>query len=276
MSIGDLAEATGVAPGTLRMWEQRHGFPRATRQAGGHRRYSGEEAQRVLRVLRDRDRGLSLVAAIDRALSWTPGEPPSLFSAMRERQPDLESRRIPFDGMLAISRAIEDECFARAARPVLLGSFQSQAAFAASAPRWNELARTACATVVLGEFDEDVVANHAGDEGLVALAVAEDSPVLREWAVVCVDDQYCACLTAWEQPLTRSGARVFEAAWTTTPTVAAATVEAGLRLAERGAYTLPDAAREALARANATAEPDARSTLAVANRMVGYLAAGER
>lgn len=268
MSIGELADATGVAPGTLRMWESRHGFPRAMRLEGGHRRYGGDEAERVLRVVRDRERGLSLTAAIERAVAWVPTEPPSLFSAMRVRQPELEPRRLPFAAILAISHAIEDECFARAAHPLVLGSFQNLEAYERSAPRWRELARTSCTAIVLGDFPS----GWQEEDGPTALPLAGDSPVLREWAVVCIDDHYTACLTAWEQPRSADD-RLFEAVWTTVPAAAAATVDAALRLAGRGVEVLPERAREALARASATPEPDAMATLALANRMVGYLAA---
>lgn len=267
MSIGELAEATGVAPGTLRMWETRHGFPRASRQEGGHRRYGGDEAQRVLRVVRDREQGLSLTAAIERAKAWAPTDPPSLFAAMRTRQPELEPRRLPFSAILKISHAIEDECFARAAHPVVLGSFQNREAYERSATRWRELTRTSSCAVVLGDFPQD----WQDEDGPIALALRPNSPVMREWAVVCIDDHYTACLTAWEQPRSADD-RLFEAVWTTVPAAAAATVEAALRLADRGADALPERAREALARAAATPEPDCAATLRLANRMVGYLA----
>ena len=39
LTIGDLAERTGVSTGTLRMWETRYGFPVPQRRASGHRRY---------------------------------------------------------------------------------------------------------------------------------------------------------------------------------------------------------------------------------------------
>src|SRR3954470_4075424 len=71
MSIGELATATGVASGTLRMWETRHGFPEPMRQGGGDRRYTPEDAARVTQVLRERERGLSLAAAIERVRGWT-------------------------------------------------------------------------------------------------------------------------------------------------------------------------------------------------------------
>ena len=57
LTIGELAERTGVQPGTLRMWESRHGFPRAERLPSGHRRYPEGEVERVLEVVRARDGG---------------------------------------------------------------------------------------------------------------------------------------------------------------------------------------------------------------------------
>ena len=50
LSIGDLAERTGVAPATLRMWEQRHGFPVPDRLESGHRRYSEADVAGVEEV----------------------------------------------------------------------------------------------------------------------------------------------------------------------------------------------------------------------------------
>jgi hypothetical protein len=63
LTIGELAERTGVAAGTLRMWERRYGFPRPRRSSSGHRRYSSADATLVERVLRHRAAGLSLAAA---------------------------------------------------------------------------------------------------------------------------------------------------------------------------------------------------------------------
>ena len=62
-SIGELATRTGVAEGTLRMWERRHAFPVAERLPSGHRRYRAEDVQRVAQVLREREAGLSVSAA---------------------------------------------------------------------------------------------------------------------------------------------------------------------------------------------------------------------
>ena len=55
LNISALARRTGVAPDTLRKWEQRYGVLRPVRTAGGQRRYSEVDVQRV-EWLRDRIR----------------------------------------------------------------------------------------------------------------------------------------------------------------------------------------------------------------------------
>ena len=86
LTIGQLAERTGVQTGTLRMWEQRHGFPRAERLPSGHRRYAEAEVERVLEVVRARDAGLSLPR---RGRALTRPEPAgprtSIFAGLRRR-----------------------------------------------------------------------------------------------------------------------------------------------------------------------------------------------
>jgi MerR family transcriptional regulator, light-induced transcriptional regulator len=55
LNIAALARRTGVAPDTLRKWEQRYGVLRPERTEGGQRRYSETDVQRV-EWLRDRIR----------------------------------------------------------------------------------------------------------------------------------------------------------------------------------------------------------------------------
>ena len=64
LTIGDLARRSGVAVGTLRMWETRHGFPVATRLPSGHRRYAEATVDQVAEVARRRDAGTRLDMAI--------------------------------------------------------------------------------------------------------------------------------------------------------------------------------------------------------------------
>jgi len=49
-SIGDVAEATGITPETLRIWERRYGQPVAVRVPRGHRRYTEEQITWLRRV----------------------------------------------------------------------------------------------------------------------------------------------------------------------------------------------------------------------------------
>jgi DNA-binding transcriptional MerR regulator len=263
LSIGRLAEATGVPAGTLRMWESRHGFPAPARGAGRHRRYGADDVARIELVLADRDRGLSLAAAIERARAWSPAAPGSIFAAVRELQPSLQPLRLPLWAMVAVSRAIEDECLARAGRPLLAGSFQTERAYRRSEHRWRELARTAALAFVLADFGRPRAPRGAPLE----VRTGADMPVRREWAVIALDRHYTVCLAAWELPRD-SGGRWFESVWTTVPEVVADAMRtaigfAGPRVAERGA--------DALGRISGSAPPAAEAASALANRMIGYL-----
>ena len=73
LAIKDVAERTGIAAGTIRMWEQRYGFPEPQRTASGYRRYSSEDVELLRRVLSYREGGLSVPAALERARE--AGEP---------------------------------------------------------------------------------------------------------------------------------------------------------------------------------------------------------
>lgn len=44
LSIGDLADLSGITPDTIRIWERRYGKPVAVRLPSGHRRYTREQA----------------------------------------------------------------------------------------------------------------------------------------------------------------------------------------------------------------------------------------
>lgn len=58
ISIGKLAQATGFAVERLRMWELRYGAPRSEKLPSGHRRYRGEEVDRLHLVREALNRGL--------------------------------------------------------------------------------------------------------------------------------------------------------------------------------------------------------------------------
>ena len=216
MTIGELAERTGVPAATLRSWETRYGFPRPQRMATGHRRYAQRDLVVVEEVLRQRAAGLSLPAAISQATAGRPAAEPSVFAALRRRHPELQRHVLRKTALLALTRAIEDEYCARAERAILFASFQQQRFFHQSEPRWNELARTAEAVVVFADFA--VPAGADGQPRQVPLPA--EAPLRREWVLVCEDRDYPVCLAGWEFPgqgEVDDGRRRFEVLWTLDP-----------------------------------------------------------
>lgn len=217
LTIGQLAEATGVTSTTLRSWEQRTGFPVPVRTAGGQRRYGTAEVGRVLRVLEERRRGLGLAAAVRAATREDEVGAESLFAALRSAHPHLEPLRVGMRVMKALTWSIEDECLAHASRPLLLGCFQTEQSYRRAGRRWGELARSASVAVAFSAFE---ATEPAGAPARVALPGS--SPMLNEWSLVCLDPQLSAVLVAWEPP--RSGAtggeRRFEGLLSLEPEVA--------------------------------------------------------
>lgn len=218
LTIGDLARRTGVTPAVLRTWETRHGFPVPRRRESGHRRYTESDVALIEQVLRRRDAGVRLEVAIaEAAMSARSPATPSVFAELRRRHPQLAPHRLRKATLLALSWAIEDECCARAERPVVIGSFQEARYYLAAAPRWTELARVAHTTLALADFGGPVTEHRPGP---VRVHLDERSPMRREWTVICDAGDLPAALTAFELP-GQSGVpdrdRVFESLWTLDP-----------------------------------------------------------
>ncbi|QIG41876.1 MerR family transcriptional regulator [Nocardioides anomalus] len=241
IGIGELEARTGVASTTLRAWERRVGFPAPVRTAGGQRRYLASDVERVGRVLAERQRGLSLsaaVAAVNRVVG--AGDTQSLYAALRAAHPHLEPIRVGERVMKALSWSIEDECLAYASRPLLFGCFQHQRHLERAGRRWRELARSATSAVTFSDF-----AASDPDASPARVALPEDSPMRNEWAVVCVDPRFSVVLVAWEPPRdgTTGGARRFEGLVSLEPEVVrdaaahCATTAAGLGLPDLPATT---------------------------------------
>ena len=276
LSIGELARRTQVPAATLRSWEDRYGFPRPHRLAGGHRRYDDGDVALIEAVTRLRAAGMSLPTAIGHATSRTAAAEPSIFAGLRRRYPALIPQVLRKVTLLALTRAVEDECCARAERPVLFASFQRQRFFRQSQERWNELARTAPAVVVFADFAASAV---AGDpppaQGIpVRVPLPADAPARREWALVCESADYPACVTGWElpgQPKTADAGRRFEVIWSVDPRVvrSAAMICAELaRPARPGLDRLLDSLPSEPAPPGSA---DLRRAAGLLNRMTGYL-----
>jgi DICT domain-containing protein len=225
----------------------------------------------VVEVLRHRRSGLALEAAVRRtAGGMSPS--PSVHAELRRRHPELASRLLSKRSLVALSHAIEDECCARAERPVLFGGFQRHSFLRESYARWVELARTAQAAVVFADLP-DVAPLRAGVP--VEVALPHEAPLQREWLVVCDAPDLPACLAAVERPghdeRAPDSRRRFEAVWTVDPRI--------VRQASRVAAALADEYRPGWRTADLAlldeeppeASADLRRATDLLGRMVGYL-----
>ena len=263
LSISDLARLTGLHVSQLRAWDARHGFPQARRLENGHRRYAPADVDTVARVLEYRAAGLSLAVAIERATRAPDGPADSIFAELRRARPDLPTHRVSRTTMLAVSRAIEEECAAAGDRPVIVGAFQHDRSYRRAGDRWRELARTADTAVVFADF----AAVSPGPP--VEVPLPPSAVLRREWVVACEGSGFCAVLAGWELPGPARG-RLFEAMWTVERTVAARAVDIGLDLARRLAPDEPWRPRERLVEPEDPAAVVRRATN-VTNRVVARL-----
>jgi DICT domain-containing protein len=258
-----------VPAGTLRMWESRYGFPAPARLPGGHRRYSQQDVDAVCDVVRLRDQGLSLTAAIERTRRQERASTASVFAGLRRRRPEVAPSIVSKRVVLELTRAIEDEYCARAARGTLIACFQRERHYRRAQRRWTELARTSAAAVVLADFAEIAEPADAPAE----VPIEQTHPLAREWMLIIDAPGARACLAAWEQPSLTDvpdEERRFEVLWSFEPAVvlAAGAVATELlwrlapEIARRMPVTDPDAAVDGGELPFATA---------LSQRMVGYL-----
>jgi MerR family transcriptional regulator, light-induced transcriptional regulator len=270
LTIGELAERTGVQTGTLRMWESRHAFPRAERLPSGHRRYPASEVDCVREVVRAREGGLSLGAAIRRVIKSGLFAPaPSIFAGMRKRRPDLPPYPVPKRMLVPISHAIEDECSARGGGAVLIGSFQRERFFRQAEERWRSFAQTAELAIALGDFERA----HTGESGLVEVPIDRGHPLSREWAIVCDGPGVSTCLAGWERPGGSGGERVFEMLWSVEPEVVREAASIGVHLAASHWPPLREQVPAWLSEPPETDDGQVERATALTNRMLAYVSA---
>ena len=274
LAIKDVAERTGIAAATIRVWEQRYGFPEPARTPAGYRVYTDDDVAALRRVSALRESGLSVPAAVERARAAAgASDRPSIYGAIAAAEDALPARRLRKATLLRISRAIEDETLARAAGPVVFGAFQSERNFRAVEHRYDRLAANADACVVFAGFD--AVSEQPGRPTRVP--ITPQDALGNEWAVVIDAPGYATCLLAWETPESQSdGAlpdreRRFEALWTLDPRIVRRAALVGAALAGRQSTEL-GARLEALLRDRPQAfETPVPALTALTNRIVSYL-----
>lgn len=227
LTIRELARETGVAPTTLRAWEKRYGFPLPRRAPSGHRSYGLDDADAIRAVLAARDAGTTLSTAIDRVRDAGFEPPQSIFAQLRRRH-SLETHVVSKPSMTALSRALEDECSARAERGLLLGAFQERRFYLPVAARWRDLARAARRTIVVADFERI----GGEQDGVVEVPLAPGSPFAREWAVVNLAPRHSALLLGRELPRgpLPDAERRYEFLWSAQPELVREAVAAAVRL----------------------------------------------
>jgi MerR family transcriptional regulator, light-induced transcriptional regulator len=271
LAIKDVADLTGVAAGTIRMWEQRYGFPEPSRTAAGYRIYTEEDVVAIRRVLGYRDRGLSVPAALERARALGGGtDRPSIFAALASGDAPVRPQRLRRRTLIALSRAIEEEAIARAAGPVVIAAFQAERNYRAVEHRYRRLARVADAVGVFATFTE---ARIAAEDEPAEIPIGSTDSLGHEWAVVVDAPGYAACLVGWETP---DPGRTFEAIWTMDPAVVRRAAQTGAALAARQAPQWSERLLELLSDRPLAVESPAPGLTALTNRMLGYLDAGVR
>src|SRR3954470_22506416 len=268
LAIKELSEQTGLAAGTIRMWEQRYGFPEPARTPAGYRIYTEDDVLTLRRVIAFRDRGLSVPAAVERARSQDGGtDRPSLFAALATADSPVRPQRLRKRTLIALSRAIEDEAMARAAGPVVIGAFQAERNYRAVEHRYRRLAKVADTVLVFARFDALRI---GADDEPVEVPVAETDSIGHEWAVIVDAPGYAACLVGWETPRLEDE-RQFEALWTMDPGVVRHAAQVGAALVSRSAPEVGERALELLAERPLAVDAPAPGLTALTNRMIAYL-----
>jgi MerR family transcriptional regulator, light-induced transcriptional regulator len=270
LRMRDVVERAGIGEATLRAWESRYGYPEPQRLASGHRRYDERDVEVLRLALRLREEGLPVKAAIERARRSVEAGPSSVFGGLRQLRPELPVSLLPKRSLVAISRAIEDECAYGAADLLLFGAFQERRHYHASERRWRELAANAEAAFVFADFPEP----RRPRGGPVEIPIGWGDPLAREWVVVCDAGERAACMVGWEPPgqYGRDGDRWFETLWTADRETARAAARICRDLALDGARDLVEPIAGRLAEPVASGPDELRRAEALTSRMVAYLA----
>ena len=272
LAIKDVAERTGIAAGTIRMWEQRYGFPEPERTASGYRRYSDGDVEALRRVASYRRLGLSIPAAIDRVRvdEGTVLEQPSIFAAVSSIDEMARPQLLRKPTLLALSRAIEHETLAHAAAPVVFAAFQERRHFRGVEHRYRRIARQSDATTVFADFDG--VTHEPGHA--VKIPIDLDDAIGNEWAVIVDAPGYGACLLAWEHPRQESvpdDRRRFEAIWTVHPRAVRRAAEVAARLAGQADEAYGAELEELLRDRPLSMETPVPALTALTNRAIAYM-----
>ncbi len=274
-TMREVCAETGVEAPTLRMWEQRHGFPNPRRLPSGHRRYSPRDVELITRVLRERETGLGLRAAIEKASRWAKTAPAaggegSIFAGLRRLHPELGTNLLPKRTLVGVSQAIEDECGAGGEKAMLFASFQYERFYRRSQARWRDLAGPARFAAVLADFEQ----LREPPDGPVEVPISQHDPIGREWSVICDAPSFAACLSAWERPgqdEVDDMSRAFETFWSVEPALVREASRMFCSIMGREAPEVGERMRPALEEPIDEQAGDRATLTSLTNRMVAYV-----
>jgi DICT domain-containing protein len=266
LPIREVAELTGLTAGTIRMWEQRYGFPTPDRTPAGYRLYSDAEVAALRRVVELRGSGLSVPAAIERARQAREPAQPTIFGAVPH---EGRSRRLRKRTLIALSRAIEDQAMASASRPLVLGAFQHERHYRKVEHRYRRLAQMSDYSAVFADF------GGVGERAPAEVPIVADAALGHEWAVVIDAPGFSVCLAAWEPPVATPPEderdRVFEAFWSLDPSVVREASRAGAACARESAPAVAERIDDLLHDRPQAPDASTAALEALTARMVGYL-----
>ena len=271
LGIAEVSARTGIPAPVLRAWESRFGFPAPARLPNGRRTYEERDVQLLLQVTRDRDAGLSLRAAVERARETPQSPPGSIFAGVRGARVDLDPRLLTKRTLMHMSHAIEDEFRARGEVGVMIATFQREVFYRQAERRWRELARTAEVAIVLADFPR----RREPPGGPVELPLAALEPVAREWSLICDCPGFAACLVGWEAsgPADRPDAeRQFETLWSIEPELVRRAGNGARDLVRRTAPDLAERFPGRFAQMPPPSGAEVHMLASLTRRMIGYAA----
>lgn len=271
LKIKDVAERTGVAAATIRMWEQRYGFPAPQRTPSGYRLYTERDVEAIRTVVALRRRGLSIAVAIERSReepAVSAESHPSIYAAVTAVDAAAYPRVLRRSTLAAMSHAIEDEFLARGANGIVVGAFQRTRFYDRVSRRYDQIAPRSDATLVFADFPEVIQ-----EEGRpTRVPIASTDALGNEWAVVVDAPGYAACLLAWERPNRAAGGeRMFEAVLSLDPRAVRRAVRVASALAGRRDAHLGRSLSDRLEGRPLATEPPASALTSLTSRMVAYM-----
>lgn len=188
--IGAIAQATGISPETLRIWERRYAALTPVRAAGGGRFYTEADLRRLrlIKQLLDRGHGIGRIARLDEEALR------ELLAAHRGAEPGPEMARVREQFLAAVARLDLAEAHGVLARAALLLDPRSLALEVAVpllrdvGARWEAGQAQVChehaASGVIRSVLGGLLASHGRGQGVATVITGTPSGELHEFGAL--------------------------------------------------------------------------------------------